>query len=180
MSREEAPYRQAELTTPEPPPLRLGWQALKEGLASAALFWMVAISTVCVFPLIFAMVATGLSWSFWALRKSRRRQQALRTMFVLAFPCLVGVSMLVSEQRGDRIEAAAIAEAREFRRVHRRYPTRGELSVRVRGLTPVGTWLNDVSYIRSSPDYALVIRKVMTPFWRRVTRVSSGVVYYLD
>jgi hypothetical protein len=152
-----------------------------KGLALAALLWIVGISMICAVPAFFAMGVTVLSWGFWVWRKNPRRQQALRTMFVLVFPCMVGVSMLAKQRRSVRIEAAAIAQAREFRRIHGRYPTEHELAARVSVLPGVGPGLNDVSYMRTSRgDDALVIRTVVSPFGRRITSVSSGRVAYLD
>lgn len=179
MSVRHDPYRHAEPTRPEVPPLKLGWEDVKSTLGLFAIVFFFWISSLCIVPLSVALIIALCAWGIAAWRASPRRNEAKRAVFALVLPCLLGAALFADDRRADRVEAQLVHEARAFRRERGRYPTSRELSERVpeRG----GVFRNRIEYWNGgdAKDDPIVIRGLFAT-WKRVTRVASGRVSVLD
>jgi hypothetical protein len=178
--RMAAPYRDGEQHPPREPALRVSWTYVAVGVAVAAGLWLLSPSSgcavLCALPFPLAVLALIVSWR----RGVERRQRALGWVVALCFVVVTAGVMQIEAARADRREAQVITEAKRFYVARGRLPTEAELAAIV-GPLERGAVRNEIQYVPDrAGNKAMVIRVLLAPFGRRITRLPEGRTNYLD
>lgn len=175
----DTPYRTGELTAPEQPTLRFPWKAIITGVVLATLLWLVSFSLVCAVPFLVPFPLAVGSLLLWRRRTVEWRQRAIGRVVIFSALAVVPVVLAVERARDDRLEARMVAEATRIYRATGGVPTTEELA---RALGSPPRTRHPVVQYQPLPgeNDALVIHTVVPPFGRRVTRISTGDVAFID